>query len=315
MHHVLNPFVCGSFYICPRSVIHDYSPAMKTKILTGNEAVAQGAWEAGVGYACAYPRRRSPEILENIVIYKKDILAGWAPNEKVAMECAMGASVAGIRSMAAMKMVGVNVAADPLFSFAYTGVNGGMMLVSADDPGLHSSQNEQDNRYYAKFAKIPMVEPSDSMESKEMVRSAMEISEEFDTAILFRMTTRICHSKSRVETGERLQPVKRPYVKNLRKYDLVPANARLLHFVLEDKLKRLKDFSEKTPLNFIEWNDRKTGIITSGVAYQYAKEVFGKTASYLKLGFAFPPLPMDKIREFAEKVQTLYVIEELEPFL
>jgi indolepyruvate ferredoxin oxidoreductase, alpha subunit len=314
MYFVLNPFVCGSFYICPQSVIYDYTPAMKTRMLTGNEAVAQGAWEAGIGYACAYPGTPSTEILENIVTYKKDILAEWAPNEKVAMECAMGASVAGIRSIAAMKMVGVNVAADPLFSFAYTGVNGGMMLVSADDPGLHSSQNEQDNRYYAKFAKIPMVEPSDSMESKEMVRAAMEISEEFDTAVLFRMTTRICHSKSQVETGIRIQPVKKPYVKNLRKYDLVPANARLLHFVLEDKLKRLKEFSEKTPLNFIEWNDRKTGIITSGVAYQYAKEVFGSTASYLKLGFTFP-LPVDKIREFAEKVQNLYVIEELEPFL
>jgi indolepyruvate ferredoxin oxidoreductase alpha subunit len=284
------------------------------KLLTGNEAVSLGAYEAGVTYAAAYPGTPSTEILENIAEYKKDIVAEWAPNEKVALECVIGASIAGARTLCAMKMVGVNVAADPLFSFAYAGVNGGMMLVSADDPGLHSSQNEQDNRYYAKFAKIAMLEPSDSMEAKEMVRAAMEISEEFDTPILFRMTTRICHSKSLVEIGERKEVEYKEYVKDLQKYDLVPAVSRKLHYVLEDKLKKLEAFSNSTVLNYFVWNDRKIGVIAAGAAYQYACEVFGETASYLKLGFTYP-LPMKKIREFAEQVETLYVIEELEPFM
>ena len=176
---------------------------MMKKLLTGNEAIAQGAWEAGVIYAAAYPGTPSTEILENIAEFKNDILAEWAPNEKVALEAAIGVSVVGGRSLSAMKMVGVNVAADPLFSFAYSGVNGGLVLVSADDPGCHSSQNEQDNRYYAKFAKIAMVEPSDSQEAKDMVKAALAISEEFDTPVLLRVTTRICHSKSIVETGPR----------------------------------------------------------------------------------------------------------------
>jgi indolepyruvate ferredoxin oxidoreductase, alpha subunit len=284
------------------------------KLLTGNEAVARGAWEAGITYACAYPGTPSTEILENIAGYREDMLAEWAPNEKVALECAMGASLAGARSLSAMKMVGVNVAADPLFSFAYSGVNGGMVLISADDPGLHSSQNEQDNRYYAKFAKMAMLEPSDSMESKEMVKAAMHISETFDTPVLLRMTTRICHSKSPVTLGERTSVDLKPYVRNLQKYDLVPANARLLHYVLEAKLKKLEEYSNTTPLNFIEWNCKKTGIISSGVAYQYAREVFGDNASYLKIGFSFP-LPMDKIRTFAGEVEQLIIIEELEPFI
>ncbi len=284
------------------------------KLLTGNEAVARGAWEAGISYASAYPGTPSTEILENIARYKEDILAEWAPNEKVALECAFGASVAGARTLAAMKMVGVNVAADPLFSIAYSGINGGMVLVSADDPGLHSSQNEQDNRYYARFAKIPMVEPSDSMEAKEMVKAAMQISEQFGTAVLFRMTTRICHSKSKVALGERTPVEKKPYVRDLCKYDLVPANARLLHYTLEGKIERLAAFSEETDLNFIDWHDKATGIISSGVAYQYAREVFGDSASYLKLGFTFP-LPMKKIRDFAAQVGSLIIIEELEPFM
>lgn len=284
------------------------------KLLTGNEAVAQGAYEAGVTYATAYPGTPSTEILENIAEFKKDIIAEWAPNEKVALECVIGASIAGARTISAMKMVGVNVAADPLFSFAYSGVNGGMMLVTADDPGLHSSQNEQDNRYYAKFAKIAMLEPSDSQESKDMVKVAMEISEKFDTPVLFRMTTRICHSKSLVEIGERQEVAKKPYVKNSQKYDLVPSVSRKLHVVLEDKLKKLEVFSNETDLNYIEWNDKEIGIISSGITFQYAKEVFGDSASYLKLGFTFP-LPMEKIKAFANQVGTLYVIEELEPFM
>lgn len=284
------------------------------KLLTGNEAVVQGAYEAGISYAAAYPGTPSTEILENIADYKQDIIAEWAPNEKVALESAIGASLAGARSMAAMKMVGVNVAADPLFSFAYSGVNGGFMLISADDPGLHSSQNEQDNRYYAKFAKIVMLEPSSSQEAKDMVKAAMEISETYDTPVLFRMTTRVCHSKSIVAIGERQAVDKKPYAKNLQKYDLVPAVSRKLHVTLEEKLKELEAFSNQTSLNYVEWNSKKIGIIAAGIAYQYAQEVFGNTASYLKLGFTFP-LPMEKIRAFANEVECLYVIEELEPFM
>lgn len=284
------------------------------KLLTGNEAVAQGAYEAGVTYAAAYPGTPSTEILENIAEFKKDIIAEWAPNEKVAMENAIGASIAGARSLAAMKMVGVNVAADPLFSFAYSGVNGGMVLITADDPGLHSSQNEQDNRHYAKFAKIAMLEPSDSQESKDMIKAAMEISEKFNTPILFRMTTRVCHSKSLVEIGERKKDSKKSYAKNLAQYDLIPAVSKRLRAELEGRLGKLAAFADETDLNYFEWNDAKIGIIASGVAYQYAKEVFGDKASYLKLGFTYP-LPSKKIREFASRVETLYVIEELEPYL
>ena len=249
------------------------------KLLTGNEAIAQGAWEAGVMYACAYPGTPSTEILENIAEYKGDIIAEWAPNEKVALETAAGASVFGARSLAAMKMVGVNVAADPLFSFAYAGVNGGMVLVSADDPGCHSSQDEQDNRYYAKFAKIAMVEPSDSQEAKDMVKAALEISEQFDTPVLMRITTRICHSKSLVEIGARQAVSKRPYSRNVNKYDLVPATARKRRVEVEKRIEQLAAFSETTELNHIEWNDKKIGIVASGVGYQYAQEVFGAAAS------------------------------------
>ena len=284
------------------------------ELLTGNEGVVQGAYEAGVTYASAYPGTPSTEILENIAAYKEEITAEWAPNEKTALESAIGACVVGARSLAAMKMVGVNVAADPLFSFSYSGVNGGLVLVSADDPGMHSSQNEQDNRYYAKFAKLAMLEPSNSQECLDMMKEAYEISEKFNTPILFRMTTRVCHSKSLVETGERVQVAKKPYVKNLQKYDLVPTVSRILHMKVEERLKALEKFSNETSMNFIEWNDKAIGIISSGVAYEYAKEVFGSTASYLKLGFTYP-LPMEKIKQFAAQVKTLYVIEELEPFM
>jgi len=284
------------------------------ELLTGNEAVARGAFEAGISYAAAYPGTPSTEILENIAPYKKEIVAEWAPNEKVALESAIGASIAGARSLAAMKHVGLNVAADPFFTYAYTGVNGAMVLVTADDPGMHSSQNEQDNRTYAKFAKVAMLEPSDSQEAKDMVKSAVEISERFDTLVLFRMTTRICHSKGLVSFGERNELGAKPYEKNIPKYVAVPANAKKLHVKLEGKLKDMEAFSNETPLNFIEWNDKKVGIVTSGVAYQYAKEVFGDSASYLKLGFT-NPLPIDKIKSFSKEVDTLYVIEELEPFM
>lgn len=284
------------------------------KLLTGNEAVARGVFESGITFAAAYPGTPSTEILENIAPYKKEIVAEWAPNEKVALESAIGASIAGARSLAAMKQVGVNVAADPLFSFSYTGCNGGIVLVSADEPGIHSSQNEQDNRYYSKFAKVPMLEPSNSQEAKDMVKSAIEISERFGTLVLLRMTTRICHSKSIVEFDEREEVPKKPYIKNPQKYATTPAFARKMRVRVEERLKALKEFSDETELNYFEWNDKKIGIISSGVAYQHAREVFGNKASYLKLGYTFP-LPMKKIKEFASQVETLYVIEEVEPYI
>jgi indolepyruvate ferredoxin oxidoreductase alpha subunit len=284
------------------------------KLLTGNEAVALGAYEAGVHFAAAYPGTPSTEILENIAAHKKEIIAEWAPNEKVALEAALGASIAGARSLAAMKHVGLNVAADPFFTIGYTGVNGGMVLITADDPGLHSSQNEQDNRYYARHAKVAMVEPSNSQEAKDMVIKAMEISEKFDTLVLMRMTTRVCHSKSLVEVGERKEVPIKPYKKDLQKYYTAPAVAKQLHVKVEKRLKELEKFSNETDLNYIEWNDKKIGVVSSGVAYEYAKEVFGKDASYLKLGFTYP-LPMEKIKKFAKEVEVLYVVEELDPYL
>lgn len=287
---------------------------MKKVLMTGNEAVARGAFEAGVTYAAAYPGTPSTEILENTALYPGAIHSEWAPNEKVALENAIGASMAGARSLAAMKHVGVNVAADPLFTIAYTGITGGLVLVSADDPGCHSSQNEQDNRYFAKFAKVACIEPSDSQESLDYLKASFEISERFDVPILFRMTTRVCHSKSIVELGERTEFKMIDYVKKANKFIANPNNAKNNHPVLEEKLLRLEEFSNETELNRVEWNDRKIGIITSGVAYQYAKDVFGDSVSYLKLGFTFP-LPMRKIKEFADQVEILYVIEELEPFI
>ena len=254
------------------------------KLLTGNEAVALGAYEAGIHFAAAYPGTPSTEILENIAPYKEEIIAEWAPNEKVAVESALGASIAGARSLVTMKHVGLNVAADPFFTIGYTGINGGMILVNADDPSLHSSQNEQDNRYYAKFAKVAMVEPSNSQEAKDMVKSAIEISERFDTLVMMRLTTRICHSKSIVETGEREEVPIKPYKRDLQKFYTAPAVSQQLHVKVEKKLKELEKFSNETELNYIEWNDKKIGVISAGVAYQYAKEVFGDKASYLKLG-------------------------------
>jgi indolepyruvate ferredoxin oxidoreductase alpha subunit len=283
-------------------------------LMTGNEAVARGFYEAGGTVAAAYPGTPSTEILENMVDYKDVVYSEWAPNEKVAMEVAIGASIAGARSLAAMKHVGVNVAADPLMTYGYTGVNGGFVLISADDPGLHSSQNEQDNRYYAKFAKIAMIEPSDSQEAKDFIKEAYDISEKFDVPVLYRLTTRICHSKTIVELGNREEKEMKPYSKNISKFVATPANAKKLHVVVEDKLKALEEYSNNSPLNTMELNNREIGVISSGVAYQYAKEVFGDDVSYLKLGFTHP-LPFEKIKDFSSKVKTLYVIEELEPYI
>lgn len=284
------------------------------KLLTGNEAIARGAYEAGVKFASAYPGTPSTEILENTATYKEHILAEWAPNEKVALEAAIGASIAGARSFAAMKHVGVNVAADPLFTFAYTGVNGGMVLITADEPGQHSSQNEQDNRNYAKFAKIAMLEPSDSQESKDMMKAAFEISEKYDTPVLLRVTTRVCHSKGIVECSDREEVGIKDYVKNPAKYLTVPAHARKLRVSVEERLQRLQEFSNTTDMNYIEWNDKKTGVIASGACFSFAKEVFGDSVSYLKLGFT-NPLPNEKIKEFASGVEKLYIIEENDPYI
>ncbi len=288
---------------------------MKLKqLMTGNEAVARGAYEAGLTFASAYPGTPSTEILENVVQYKKDIYSEWAPNEKVALEAAIGASIAGARSMAAMKHVGVNVAADPLFTFAYTGVTGGCVLISADDPGMHSSQNEQDNRNYATAARVLMLEPSNSQEAKDYMKLGLELSEKFDTPVLLRMTTRICHSKSLVTMGSRVEKPIIPYEKNIKKFVATPANGKVLREKLVDRLAAMEHYANTADINKTEYNDTKIGVISSGVAYQYAREVFGDDASYLKLGMTFP-MPMALVAEFAAKVDKLYVIEEMDPYM
>ena len=281
--------------------------------MTGNEAIAQGAWEAGLHVAAAYPGTPSTEILENLSTYK-DVYSEWSTNEKVALEVAAGASMAGGRALAAMKHVGLNVAADPLFTLAYTGVNGGLVVVTADDPGLFSSQNEQDNRYYASHAKLAMLEPSDSQECLDFVKEAFEISEKFDTPVLFRVTTRICHSKTLVKTSPRKEVPVRPYTKDVSKYVMAPASAKKRKYIMEDRIEALKEFSETTALNRIESASGEVGIITSGISYNHAKEVFGDEVSYLKLGFTWP-LPEKLIRKFAGMVDTIYVIEENEPYI
>ncbi len=290
-----------------------FSEVMDLKeLLSGNEAIARGAYEAGVTVAAAYPGTPSTEILENFSRYP-GVYAEWAPNEKVALEVGIGASLAGARTLVAMKHVGVNVAADPLLTFAYTGVNGGFVLVSADDPGMHSSQNEQDNRHYARFAKIPLLEPGDSQEAKEMVGLALDISEQFDTPVMLRTTTRVAHSQGLVEIGGRSPRELRPYKKDPQKYLMVPAFARLRRNALEKRLALLKEYAEKSPLNFIEWRDKSIGVITSGISYQYVREALPE-ASVLKLGMT-NPLPEAVIRRFAAGVKRLIVVEELEPFI
>ncbi len=286
---------------------------MKT-LLTGNEAIARGAYEAGVRFASAYPGTPSTEILENIAQYKEDIIAEWAPNEKVALEAVIGASFAGARAMASMKHVGVNVAADPLFTLSYLGVNGGLVLVTADEPGHFSSQNEQDNRNYARFAKIPMFEPSDSQEAKDMLKEAFALSEAFDTPVLFRVTTRLCHSKGIVTLEDRQEVAIRDYVKDVPRRVPVPAFVHQMRIRVEERTGRLADHSNRSPLNYIVDNRSTVGVIASGVSYRYAREVFGDTVSYLKLGFT-NPLPLGLMRAFADKVDTLYVIEENDPII
>ncbi len=282
-------------------------------LLSGNQAIARGAYEAGVTVATAYPGTPSTEILETVAAYD-GIYAEWSPNEKVALEVAMGASIAGSRALVSMKHVGVNVAADPLFTLSYTGVRGGLVIVTADDPEMHSSQNEQDNRNYARFAKIPMLEPADSQEAKDFIKLAFAVSERFDTPVMLRTTTRISHSMSLVTLAQpERREAQRELEKQPEKFVMLPRYARLRHPLIEERLQTLKDFAETFEKNEVEMQDTAIGIITSGACYQYAKEAF-PGYSFLKLGMVYP-LPSRLIKEFAGKVGKLYVFEELDPFL
>ncbi len=280
------------------------------ELMIGNAALARGLYEAGVTVVSSYPGTPSTEITEFAAKYD-EIYCEWAPNEKVACEVAFGASLNGSRSACAMKHVGLNVAADPLFTLSYTGVNGGMVIFVADDPGMHSSQNEQDSRHYAIASKIPMLEPADSMEAKEFVKLAYEISEKFDTPVLYRMCTRIAHSQSIVETVDRVEYNKADYVKNGGKFIMMPGNAKKRHPVVEERTKALSEYANNCPFNRVEMAEDELGIITSGTCYQYVKEVYGDKVSVLKLGMV-NPLPVDLIREFASKVKKVVVIEELD---
>lgn len=283
-------------------------------LLSGNEAIARGAYEAGVRVCSAYPGTPSTEIFENLPQYQDVMYCEWAPNEKVATEMAYGASIAGVRSLCAMKHVGLNVAADPVFTAAYNGVNKGFVVVTADDPSMHSSQNEQDNRYYARFARMALVEPSDSQECIDFLKEAYRISEKFDMPVLFRTTTRVSHSKSLVTFGEREEQEVPEYKRNTRKYICAPDNAYLNHPKVEKNLVALEEYGNTCSLNKLEMKGTKAGVITASIAYQYAKDVFPEDTSFLKLGLTYP-LPMKLIREFASRVEKLYIIEELEPFM
>ena len=284
------------------------------QLMLGNAAAARGLWEAGCCVVSSYPGTPSTEITEEAAKYD-EFYAEWAPNEKVAMETAFGASLAGKRSFCGMKHVGLNVAADPLFTVSYTGVNAGMVIAVADDAGMHSSQNEQDSRHYARSAKIPMLEPSDSAEALAFAKKAYELSEQFDVPVFLKMCTRIAHSQSIVDTGERVEAPAKPYVKTISKYVMTPANAIKRHPVVEERTRKLVEFAETTDLNRIENGpDHKIGIITSSTSYQYVKEVCGDKVPILKLGMIWP-LPEKKIVDFARSVETLVVVEELDGFI
>ncbi len=284
------------------------------QLMQGNTAAARGIWEAGCCFASSYPGTPSTEITEELAKYN-DLYSEWAPNEKVAMEAAFGASLAGKRSFCAMKHVGLNVAADPLFTVSYTGINAGMVICVADDAGMHSSQNEQDSRHYARAAKLPMIEPSDSQEALEFFRRAYDLSEEYDSPVIVKMCTRIAHSQSAVETGQRVTPPERPYTKNIAKYVMMPGNAIKRHPVVEERMRRLKAFAETCDLNRTEQgNDFSVGIITSSTCYQYVKEACGDRFPVLKLGMIWP-LPDEKLKAFAGRVKRLVIVEELDGFI
>ena len=283
------------------------------KLMLGNEAFARGLYEGGCKVVSSYPGTPSTEITETVATYK-EVYAEWAPNEKVAMEVALGASIAGARSFCGMKHVGLNVAADPLYTAAYTGVNGGMVIAVADDPGMHSSQNEQDSRHHAIASKVLMIEPSNSQECKDYVKAGFELSEEFDTPVIVRLSTRVSHSQSSVEICDREELPLKEYVKNPPKYVMMPAMARGRHVFVEERTKKLIALAETSPLNKVEMNGGQVGVITSGISYQYAKEALGDTVSYLKLGIV-NPLPVTLIKDFAHKFETVYIIEELDDII
>lgn len=285
----------------------------KKVIMLGNEAIARGAYEAGVKVSAAYPGTPSTEISEYLVQYKDDLYCEWSPNEKVATEVAIGASVAGVRAMSCMKHVGFNVAADPAYTVSYMGVNGGLVIIVADDPGLYSSQNEQDTRMVARAAQLPVLEPSDSAEAKNFMKVAFELSEQFDRPFVFRTTTRLAHSQGVVELEDRVQLEDKPYVKDIRKTVMMPGNAKLRHVEIEKRNLELAEAANTLPINRVEMNDTKIGVITSGIPYQYVKEAMPE-ASVLKLGMV-NPLPRKLIEEFASKVEKLYIVEELDPVI
>ena len=284
----------------------------QSKIMLGNAAIAQGAYEAGVKVSAAYPGTPSTEISECIVKYP-EVYAEWSPNEKVAMEVAIGASIAGVRAMASMKLVGVNVAADPLYSISYAGVNGGLVLVAADDPGIYSSQNEQDTRMVVRAAMVPVLEPSDIEEARVFTKLAFEYSEKYDTPVIVRTTTRLSHSQGVVHPEERMEISDKPYEKNIEKNVLMPANAKKRHVIVEQRLKQMAEDACHFEINRTEYRDKKIGVITSGIPYQYVREAL-PNASVLKLGLVHP-LPRKLIEEFAAQVETLYIVEELEPVI
>ena len=285
----------------------------KKVIMLGNEAIARGAYEAGVKVSAAYPGTPSTEISEYLVQYKDDLYCEWSPNEKVATEVAIGASLAGTRAMACMKHVGFNVAADPTYTVSYMGVNGGLVIIVADDPGLYSSQNEQDTRMVARAAQLPVLEPADSAEAKEYMKLAYELSEQFDRPFVFRTTTRLAHSQGLVELCERQEVEDKPYVKNVQKSVMMPGNAKLRHIEIEKRNNELAEAANTLPINTVEMNDTKIGVITSGIPYHYVKEAL-PNASVLKLGMV-NPLPKKMIEDFAAKVETLYIVEELDPVI
>ena len=285
----------------------------KKVIMLGNEAIARGAYEAGVKVSAAYPGTPSTEISEYLVQYKDDLYCEWSPNEKVATEVAVGASIAGTRAMSCMKHVGFNVAADPAYSVSYMGVNGGLVIIVADDPGLYSSQNEQDTRMVARAAQLPVIEPSDSSEAKEYIKMAFELSEQFDRPIVYRTTTRLAHSQGLVTLEDRKVPEDKPYVKDIRKTVMMPGNAKLRHVEIEKRNKELAEAANTLPINSVEMNDTKIGVITSGIPYQYVKEAL-PNASVCKLGLV-NPLPRKMIEDFASKVDKLYIVEELDPVI
>jgi len=301
--------VCNKY---AERMIEEMSEPRKV-IMLGNEAIARGAYEAGVKVSAAYPGTPSTEISEYLVQYKDDLYCEWSPNEKVATEVAIGASVAGVRAMSCMKHVGFNVAADPAYTVSYMGVNGGLVIVVADDPGLYSSQNEQDTRMVARAAGLPVLEPSDSAEAKEYMKAAFELSERFDRPFILRTTTRLAHSQGLVELNDRKEPEDKPYIKDIRKTVMMPANAKLRHIEIEKRSRELTEAADTLPINRAEMRDTEIGVITGGIPYQYVREAL-PDASVLKLGMV-NPLPRKMIEDFAAKVDKLYIVEELDPVI